>query len=173
MTLFVSCKPQGKECLGVKNVYGKYIIVKNLPLTLNVHPSVPDDFYKKTEGAVKEINGISTKPLLFLTRSKGDHKNNIYLANDWGDRDPFEMGVTFWRDGTQNIYQAQIYINGANYNFRNDGNSFDSLIRHELLHAIGLTHSNVRGNLMYPSTPVNTNPKIGEEEIKNVRCLYE
>lgn len=173
LTLLTSCKPKGKDCLGVRNVYGQYIVVQNLPLTLNVHPSVPDDFYKKTEEAVKEINSIANKPLLFLTRYSGEHKNNIYLADDWSKRDTSEMGVTFWRDDTRYIYQVQIFINGANYNFRQDKHSFDALIKHELLHSIGLTHSKIRGNLMYPSTPSESNPKIGEEEIKNVRCLYE
>ena len=190
-TLWITaCSPQKQDDCGyVQNIYGQRISWKSkAAIPIYIHSSVPVNLKPAIYRAaatwemqagrkVFEISDDSSKLSATPTR---DQKNGIYFLSDWESDSSSEQGRTsvFWAG--DEIQEADIRINGADFSFYDknpsllvgslrraksesnsmtpvDGYSFEALMVHELGHFLGLKHREDAGTVMATHLAAFTN----------------
>ncbi len=188
--ILASCaKPKAqKDCGYVQNVYGERVSWKqNSPIKLFLHASIPADYEIGIRAAAESWNKAHRRQLITIEslRLAGgspvrDGKNVIYLSSTWETEKASEQARTslYWV-GDQ-IQEADIRINGQNYQFyvtdsvsNPQAISIQALLLHELGHVIGLRHNDASPSVMATYLKANHDRnQLQETDLASLQCEY-
>lgn len=159
---------------------------QRLPVTFSVHTSFPAQHYPALEAAVKEWNRAIGREVLRLsgwTNStsgpRQDQLNVIYLLPTWESNRANEQARTtlYWAGDA--IQEADIRINGQGFQFfsgsRPEAGKVDmeSLMLHELGHALGLGHTETPQSVMVRSLAYGSLRRdLSDADVSSVQCEY-
>jgi hypothetical protein len=199
--ILASCaKPKGQQDCGyVQNVYGERVSWKReVPVRLYIHVSVPPAYDASIRAAAESWNKAHGRQLIIIDPARvggggaaRDGKNVIYLLSTWEPERASEQARTslYWV-GDQ-IQEADVRINGLNYQFYTTQTSvpgsgtiseagvsgravnIESLIVHELGHVIGLRHNDASPSVMatYLKAHQERN-QLQEADLVSLQCEY-
>ena len=205
--LISSCSPKaGDECGFVQNVYGQRISWKsNLPAAVLISTGVPAELksaiyraaatWEKKLGQQAFVLTEENLQSAAQTSAPGrDKKNGIYFLNNWESDKKSEQGRTSVYWAGEEIQEADIRINAADFSFYNEdqkqlvratnssndvqktpsGYNFEALMLHEMGHFLGLKHREEKGSVMATYLSAfqdRTEPASLDTE--NVQCEYK
>ena len=179
LAFIVSCTPQKQDDCGfVQNVYGQRISWKTKKtIKLTIHNSVPVELRPAIHRAAatweiqvgRKVFEISEDSSIVALAPSRDQKNAIYFLKEWESDRSSEQGRTSVYWAGDEIQEADIRINAADFSYYDKnpstligsfsslnkelqpittGYSFESLILHELGHFLGLKHREESGTVM-------------------------
>lgn len=190
--LIQACAPNKvaqDSCGFVQNVYGERVSWKDqVPIRLSIHESVPNQYLQAIQSAAQRWNQAAGKTLLHINTSKSsgvntagkDGNNVIYFYSDWeSDKSSEQARTSVYWSGSK-IYEADIKLNGKNFNFYvgastagNTGVNIEALILHELGHVLGLKHNDSGNSVMATYLANNTDRvQIGGMDLESLKCEY-
>ncbi len=152
------------SCNFVTNSNGDRISWKSaLPIKFRIHESVPQEVYPSIYKAVDIWNQVSSKTVLSIistnykpSASTRDQIPAIYWMTEWESDKPLEQARTTVRWIQTQLVDADIKINTKNFQFFLDEepSSYSKVdlvgvLVHELGHALGFAHNEVRESVMY------------------------
>ncbi len=158
------------SCTFIQNEYGERVSWYYAPVVIGIDASVPINLQPAIYAAALQWNQSYGSELIRVVPYHTD--NMIYWQTTWTN-DPNQEAYTMnsWYDYT--IYQSNIYINAAIYQFyygSGAGVEFKSLMIHEMGHVLGLAHSD---GVMSPSLSYNTvRWDIDSKILNNLKCEY-
>jgi Matrixin len=174
------------SCGFVQNVYGERVSWKGASqIRFYLHQQVPAEFELAFRKAAETWNRAIGKNLIFIDSQKvstnapaRDGQNIIFYLNYWEAEKASEQARTslYWV-GDQ-IQEADIRINGHNYNFYGQTSvpgsvNMESLALHELGHVLGLKHNDSSPSVM--ATYLRTNQErslLQESDEVSLNCEY-
>jgi hypothetical protein len=200
-----SCSPKSQpDCGFVHNVYGQRISwKKNLPVAVTISASIPAELKsaiyraaatwekklgQKAFALTEEITAQKTVSNLQPGRDK---KNGIYFLENWESDKTSEQGRTSVYWAGDEIQEADIRINAADFAYYNEnqnalvriginaqkssvGYSFEALILHEMGHFLGLKHHEENGSVMATYLAAATDrTELSGVDSENVQCEYK
>lgn len=109
-----------------------------------------------------------------------DGTNGIYFLNTWDSNESKEQGRTAIKWDISKIRDADIKINAQNFKFYIEGEeetagkiSIESLILHEMGHALGLKHIEDSSSSMQPYlSAAKSRISPGDVDINSLNCEY-
>ena len=121
----IACTPKPQpDCGFVQNVYGQRISWKEkLPIEVTIDKSVPIELKPAIYRAAKTWENRAGRVLFTFTESKKntgpskDKKNGIYFLLNWDSNNRAEQGRTSVYWAGDEIQEADIRINGAQFAF--------------------------------------------------------
>lgn len=186
-----ACSPKKKaekDCGFVQNVYGERISWKTgSPIVINIHESVPPQYYPAIEAAIKDWEVTSGKSLFKIgaygvsgpVKPRQDGVNLIYWMDDWEANKTSEQARTsvYWVGNE--IKEADIRINHKNFDYyvekpaSSSDVHFTSLLVHELGHVLGLKHKDGQNSVMatYLSSLVKRDV-VATTDLSSLSCEY-
>lgn len=201
-----SCAPKAQnDCGFVQNVYGQRIAWKtNQPVALVVTSSVPIELRSAIYRAAatwKARLGKNVFEIVEENTASGnpgrDRKNGIYFLPNWESDKMSEQGRTSVYWAGDEIQEADIRINAADFSYYNqdpqqlikgrnlqnlqvakpDGYSFEALILHEMGHFLGLRHrdrpTDGRGSVMATQLGAYENrTTLAATDTEAISCEY-
>lgn len=198
-----SCAPKPQNNCGfVQNIYGQRISWKNkTAINLIIHSSVPVELRSAIHRAAETwsqqagrnmFNIIEDSSQLSAVPSR-DKKNAIYFLSEWESDRMSEQGRTsvYWA-GDQ-IQEADIRINAANFSYYNqnpqlligsrnlkktgqqvgDGYSFEALLLHEMGHFLGLKHQDVNSVMAARLAAYTDRVQLASTDKDAISCEYK
>jgi hypothetical protein len=182
-------KPQ-ESCAFVQNPELQRVSWKDhLPLKLYLHNSVPVSAYDAIKRAVAEYNSrLGGGREIFRIEAYGvdgpmdprrDGYSIVYWFSNWDPSRPTEQArTTIYWTGAE-IFEADIRINAANFSYYMGENAnfpnidLDSLLVHELGHALGLAHNVTHGSVMNITLDDGqVRRDLGDVDLTNLKCEY-
>jgi hypothetical protein len=176
------------ECGFVQNVYGERISWKgHTPIRLSVHQSFPQEYIGALQSAIQKWEQVAGKPLFQIVATnvsgplnpRQDGVSMIYFMNTWEADRPTEQARTsiYWVG--DELREADIRVNAANFTFywqtpnASSDVHIESLLIHELGHALGLKHKDTGGSVMatYLSALTQRNTIPGTD-FQALKCEY-
>jgi hypothetical protein len=156
------------------------------PVIVYIDSSVPAPFFDAINQAAEEWNRAVGREVLkiggWVNRSGGpmqDRQNVIYYLSDWEADRPTEQARTTVYWAGDRVYEADIRLNGRNFNFfwgddpvagRVD---IQSLVLHELGHVLGLAHNATPQSVMAKSLASATLRRgLSADDENSIRCEY-
>ena len=156
------------------------------PVIVYIDSSVPAPFFDAINTAAEEWNRAVGREVLkiggWVNRTGGpmqDRQNVIYYLGDWEPERPTEQARTTVYWAGDRVYEADIRLNGRNFNFfwgddpvagRVD---IQSLVLHELGHVLGLAHNATPQSVMAKSLPSATlRRNLSADDENSIRCEY-
>ena len=188
-----ACAPKAQtDCGYVQNSYGERISWKGqLPVSLQIHQSVPDQFIPAIKAAVDTWNSNAGTTVFVIA---GDHYagnpanqdqvNVISFSPTWDPNLLSEQAKTqvYWI-GDQ-IQEADVKVNASSvngnpvYQFYSDTEipnaiNIQALLLHELGHVLGLKHIDGVGSVMatYLANDANRT-SLASVDVSNLKCEY-
>lgn len=139
----------------------------DVPVEFFLDSSVPFQFYDAIEASAQKWNATSGKNLISVRRGSNpgssvpsrDGVNKIYFISDWEDSRPKseQARTTIYWSGPK-IVEADIRVNTENFQFFVNAADatysavhLESLLIHELGHALGLAHNDEGESVMKTS----------------------
>ncbi len=191
LTLASCAKPKSqKDCGFVQNVYGERVSWKqDVPIHLYLHTSIPSAWEKAIRTAADTWNQAYGRELLIIEPNRvggeapaRDGMNVIYLMSTWeAERASEQARTSLYWVGDQ-IQEADIRINGQNYQFYSSdvsvntnvqAVSVESLLIHELGHVIGLRHNDAAPSVMATYLQSNHDRNVLQAaDTSNLKCEY-
>ena len=109
-----------------------------------------------------------------------DKKNGIYFLNNWESDKKSEQGRTSVYWAGDEIQEADIRINGQNYQFyvtnsslTQQAVSIEALLLHEFGHVIGLRHNDASPSVMATYLKANQDrTQLQAADITSLQCEY-
>lgn len=160
----------------------------NVPVQFYIHESVPANFIPAIEASMKQWETLANRKLFVIIKSneagplqpRQDRKNMIYWMNQWDSEGPSnEQGRTTTYTSGNQIYESDIRINARDFEFYiNQAASgrqvhFESLMVHELGHALGLKHNELDNSVMGPTLAAAfTRSEPNAADAQSIRCEY-
>jgi hypothetical protein len=162
---------------------------KHLPVSLYIHSSVPVEAYPAIDRAIAHYNatlGGGTEVFRVMGRAQSgdlnpvrDGYSMIYWFKTWDPKKPTEQArTTIYWSGSE-IFEFDMRINAYNFNyyFGEDTNfsdvDLDSLVLHELGHALGLAHNPTKGSVMNVTLDqAQVRRKLGAVDLASLKCEY-
>lgn len=182
--------PAQYSCNFVQNVEQQRVSWKSeLPVHLLVHRSVPQDAAPAILRAIKDYKSIMGKEMFVVddwaadgpATPEKDGKSMIYWLSQWEpERFREQARTTLYWNGNQ-IYEADIRINAANFRYHfgpaeagaNASVDLESLMIHELGHVLGLTHDSTRGSVMnFSLNDGEIRHQFGAVNLASLHCEY-
>ena len=173
------------SCLYNSRINSTLVFQSALPLRwctdqITVHSSetIPDEFLKPIDSSIEYWNLSLVKRLLINIQRLVDESSNptiiiLTMPKDLAKINKQPAAVTFIKYMEPNcINQVTIYINETSYGL--DIKMFESVVRHELGHALGLEDSSDFNNLMFHTIdPLKKHPAtLSNDELKKVKNIY-
>ena len=186
MGLSACAQKTQEDCGFVQNVYGERISWKGeLPVKLQVHESVPSQYYGAIQAAADRWNQAAGRQVVALRSSmvpgaiapKKDGTNVIYYMNTWeSDRRSEQARTSIYWVGDQ-IKEADIRVNASQFQFYwNQGGygvNFEALLLHEIGHVLGLKHKDNDGSVMATYLANNTDRVyVSQTDLMSLQCEY-
>lgn len=187
--LSFSCSQQSQQDCGfVQNVYGERISWKNdLPVRLHIHESVPTEYREAIVVAAEKWNSLAQRQLIQIestilngpAKPGKDNANIIYMNDTWDAGKEAEQARTsvYWI-GAQ-IREADIRLNGKNFNFywqrtaSSSGVNIEALVLHEMGHVLGLKHKETSNSVMQTYLASNTDrTQLNMPDLESLKCEY-
>jgi Matrixin len=177
-----------ESCNFVQNTEAQRVSWKgDLPVHLHVHKSMPAEAYASLQAAIEDFHQTLGKQMFVVDEwgadgpdePQKDNKSTIYWMTHWeSNRAKEQARTTLYWNGDQ-IYEADIRINAANFGFiyRSRGLSstidLESLLVHELGHVLGLKHDSTHGSVMNISlNDGQLRRHLGSTNLSSLRCEY-
>lgn len=175
-------------CNFVQNSQGVRISWKSsVPAHFIITSTVPAKYDQAIINAANTWNARKRMNLIevhrdnsYPTNSGNDGTNGIYFLNTWDSSEVKEQGRTAIKWDISKIRDADIKINAQNFKFFSEEDSdksgkisIESLILHEMGHALGLKHIEDSSSSMQPYLPsaVSRN-QPGDVDINSLNCEY-
>lgn len=183
-----ACSPKAQDSCGfVQNSYGERVSWNGeLPVTLYIHQSFPDEYISALQSAVKTwetalgrkaFNVVSQK-ISGASLPQKDGYNVIYFLSTWEvDKSSEQARTNIYWIGDQ-IKEADIRINGKfnyywNQPVQGTAYNIEALLLHELGHALGLKHNDTGYSVMstYLSSH-NDRVQLSKDDAGMLKCEY-
>lgn len=162
-----------------------------LPVKLYIHESVPTEAYASIDRAISEYNlrvGGGAEIFKVIARGvsgalnpKRDGYSMLYWFKSWdSNRSTEQARTTIYWTGVE-IFEADIRINATpgdfTYSFGENVNStdvdFESLLVHEMGHALGLAHIATTGSVMnFTLADGQDRRKLSDLDVTSLKCEY-
>jgi hypothetical protein len=174
------------SCNFVQNSYGQRVSWNyDLPMPLYVHESFPMEYQPALMAAISEWEVSLNRKLFVIAGIIHDENiprregiSAIYWMPVWEDNKTNEQArTTIYWDGDQ-IKEADIRVNTRDFRYsvtRADVTTVDlqSLLVHELGHALGLQHNDVLGSVMAVNLANGVERrKPGQMDVGSLKCEY-
>ncbi len=175
-------------CNFVQNSQGVRISWKSsVPAHFIITSTVPRKYDQSIINAADTWNTRKRMNLIEVHRddnypasAANDGTNGIYFLSTWDSSESREQGRTAIKWDTSKIRDADIKINAQNFDFFIEGDtdragkvSIQSLILHEMGHALGLKHISDEASSMQPSLASSTSRTAPSEvDINSLNCEY-
>lgn len=180
--------PSEESCGFIRNVrYGQRVSWKNqIPVSIYIHPDFPKEHIPAVHSAAGKWNQAISTPLIRVLEAKPtdvdsqekiNAKNMVLWKNEW-DRDKSSLqGVTRVSYYRNRLSRAEISINGADFQYSTAASPgrvhMESLLVHELGHALGLDHRQDAQSVMW--SVLNSNIQrdtLQPADIQSLKCEY-
>ena len=193
------CSPKSlNDCGYQQNIYGQRVSWKTKdPIPVYINPSVPVALrpaiyraaltWQKFAGRkifqiLEDLNSVARTPAK-------DKKNAIYFLTEWESDRTSEQGRTSVYWASDEIQEADIRINGADFVYydqdpkqlvkmnpqlkTNEAYNFEALVLHELGHFLGLKHRDGNGTVMATHLSSFSNRvNLASSDASAVQCEY-
>ena len=176
------------SCNFVQNSQGVRISWKSsIPAHFIITSSVPARYDQAIINAAAKWNARKSMTLIEVHRDNGypasaanDGTNGIYFLNKWDSNETKEQGRTAIKWDISKIRDADIKVNAQNFKFFLEGEtdttgkiSIESLMLHEMGHALGLKHIEGDGSSMQPYLATATTRNVpADVDINSLNCEY-
>jgi hypothetical protein len=156
----INNNPQPSEIM-VKNVYGEIVTWKQFPIVFTFHSNFPQDKQEMVKIEIQKFNLIAGAEVFKISPQVLNHLQPLKNEKDgintlyWDFNQAFNMNVS--EQGKASVFWVGSEIKEADINLQSSLLTyvdFPTLIRHELLHTLGLNHSHYE--LMSPHLPAGT-----------------
>lgn len=177
-----------EDCGYVQNSYGQRVSwKKNLPVRLLIHPNFPAEFEPSLQSAVKQWEDAAGMTLFKIEKAAAgtpespgyDSQNIIYYLANWDDSQKNLQAVTTLKWAQNILTDADIKVDARFYNFyvsspKSYGEiHMESLLIHELGHALGLRHKTVSPTVMWATlTGATIREQLSAADIASLKCEY-
>ena len=175
-------------CNFVQNSQGVRISWKSsVPAHFIITSTVPRIYDQSIINAADTWNANKRMTLIEVHRddtypasAANDGTNGIYFLSTWDSAESKEQGRTAIKWDVSKIRDADIKINSQNFKFFIEGDtdtagkiSIESLMLHEMGHALGLKHITESGSSMQPFLASSTSRAApGNVDINSLNCEY-
>jgi len=176
------------SCNFVQNAQGVRVSWKSaVPFHLLITSSVPPKYDSAILKAVNTWNARKGMTLIEAHRDNAapnsvgsDGVNGIYWLTEWSSDQQNEQGRTSIKWDISKLKEVDIKINAKNFKFYTDTDSdktgkisLESLILHELGHAMGLKHIEQSDSVMQPYLATGKDRNTpGNIDINSLNCEY-
>ena len=174
------------SCAFVQNSYGQRVSWKqSLPVLFYIDSKFSDDEEKAMINAAKKWEAIVGHPLATFQRVAGDigapavdSRNTIYSLSVWPSEQGSQQAVTNLYWSNNRITEADIKVNEKYFTYffdqpENYAVHFESLMIHELGHALGLIHNSITPTVMWPVLALGqVRDSISAKDQGNIQCEY-
>ncbi|MBX2987067.1 MAG: matrixin family metalloprotease [Bdellovibrionaceae bacterium] len=194
-----ACAPKAQDDCGfVQNVYGERISWKGqIPITLQLHESVPDQYVEAIKAAANSWNKASGKPLFRIDETKAtgtptgrDRQNLISFSSNWEQEKLSEQAKTSVHWVGDQIQEADIRVNASKTSSGREvfqfywqdpnattvsggGVNIEALLLHELGHVLGLKHKDRDSSVMATYLASNSDrTELAETDKSSLQCEY-
>jgi Matrixin len=145
------------DCGMLRSPGGVELSWQALPIFFVLDESVPESKHEEIREAARRWNDLVDRDIIFIMEStEADVATRVpnvnvisYVGSDWQYQPTISM-LTLVVSLGREIQSTDILINSF-YHFDSPPEEFIEIMMHEMGHALGLEHSEVKENLMYPS----------------------
>ncbi len=174
-------------CNFVQNNQGARISWKSsVPVHFIITSTVPAEYDQAIINAAGTWNSMKRMNLIEVHRDNSypataanDGTNGIYWLSTWDPDRVKEQGRTAIKWDVSKIRDADIKINAENFKYYVAGDSsssgkinVESLILHEMGHALGLKHIEQPSSSMQPYLSFGVSRTAGDVDINSLNCEY-
>jgi hypothetical protein len=156
------------------------------PVVLYIHSSVPSAYFDSIREAAVVWNRAIGREVIRIggwtdtnDAPKQDGVNVIYYLRSWENERAIEQARTTVYWAGDRIYEADVRINGRDFNFFAGTDpvysqvDLLSLMVHEFGHVLGLAHSHTPQSVMATSLPSATLRRdLSADDLNSIRCEY-